>query len=59
MASGHEILQYIRDVNDKFELDRWISFNNSLQEAVWNEESGKWQLSGTVLRLTQLFVDGC
>ena len=44
MASGHEILQYMRDVNKKFQLDRWIKFNTEVKEAVWDEESGKWQL---------------
>ena len=46
MASGHEILQYIRDVKRKFQLDRWIKFNASVEEAVWDEQSGKWTLQG-------------
>ena len=44
MASGHEILQYMRDVNKKFQLDRWIKFNTEVKEAIWDEGKGKWQL---------------
>ena len=44
MASGHEIIQYIRDVNRKFELDQWIQFHSTVEEAVWHENSGKWKL---------------
>ena len=44
MASGHEIIQYIRDVKRKFELDRCIKFNAEVDEAIWDEESGKWKL---------------
>lgn len=44
MASGPEILQYTRDVTRKFGLDRWIRFNTGLQEAVWDQKSGKWKL---------------
>jgi cation diffusion facilitator CzcD-associated flavoprotein CzcO len=46
MASGDEILQYIRDVTTKFDLARWIMFDTSLEEAVWDERGGKWKLSG-------------
>ena len=44
MASGQEIIQYVRDVNGKFQLDRWIKFNTEVQEAVWDESGGKWKL---------------
>lgn len=45
MASGHEIIEYVRDVNRKFQLDRWIKFNANVQEARWNEKDGRWKLS--------------
>ena len=51
MASGHEIIAYIRDVNRKFQLDRWIQFNSAVEQAVWNEDSGRWQLRSTLLGL--------
>ncbi|KAK5114047.1 hypothetical protein LTR85_010353 [Meristemomyces frigidus] len=44
MVGGNEILQYVRDVTRKFGLDRWIKFHTSLQEATWDEASGKWKL---------------
>lgn len=56
MASGQEIIQYIRDVAKKFDLNRHISFNSPLQEAVWDEESGKWKLKG---RLHQASFHRC
>ena len=46
MAGGGEILEYIRDVNRKFELDRCIKFGCSVKDAIWNETPGKWRLSG-------------
>jgi cation diffusion facilitator CzcD-associated flavoprotein CzcO len=49
MASGHEIIAYIRDVKRKFQLDRWIQFNAAVEQAIWNEDSGKWQLRSTLL----------
>ena len=49
MASGHEIIAYIRDVKQKFQLDRWIQFNSAVKQAVWNEDSGKWQLRSKLL----------
>lgn len=44
MASGQEIIEYIRDVNRKFELDRWIQFKSAVEQAIWNEGEGKWKL---------------
>ena len=55
MASGEEILQYVRDVNRKFQLDRWIRFDTSLDEAVWDEAAGKWKLAREYAR----FPNGC
>jgi len=49
MAGGSEIMQYIRDVNRKFELDRWIKFNTSVQEAKWDQVTGRWKLKGEFL----------
>ena len=45
MVGGEQIIQYIRDVTRKFQLDRWIKFNMSLETATWDEPSGKWKLS--------------
>jgi cation diffusion facilitator CzcD-associated flavoprotein CzcO len=50
MASGDEILRYMRDVTAKFGLNRCIKFNTSLDEAVWTEDAGKWKLQGTMYR---------
>ncbi|KAL2350122.1 hypothetical protein BJ546DRAFT_860976 [Cryomyces antarcticus] len=44
MASGHEILQYIRDVNARFKLDKHITFDTEVLEANWDGREGKWKL---------------
>lgn len=54
MASGDEILQYIREVNKKFSLDRCIKFDTSVEEAKWDEETGKWLLKSLDLRTCKI-----
>lgn len=44
MASGQEIIQYVKDVKLKFGLDAYIQFNTALEQAEWDEEAGKWKL---------------
>lgn len=44
MAPGSEILQYIRDTAAKFELEEEIQFNSSVEEAIWDETAGKWNM---------------
>ncbi|TKA66180.1 hypothetical protein B0A49_08346, partial [Cryomyces minteri] len=44
MASGHEILQYIKDVNARFKLDKHITFDTEVLEANWDGREGKWKL---------------
>lgn len=48
MASGQEIIEYIKDVKRKFQLDRWIEFNASVQQAQWDEDAGKWKLQSAL-----------
>lgn len=44
MAPGAEILQYIKDTAAKFELEEKIQFNSSVEEAIWDEDAGKWNI---------------
>jgi cation diffusion facilitator CzcD-associated flavoprotein CzcO len=44
MAPGAEIYQYIKDTAAKFDLEEPVQFNTSVQEAIWDDVSGKWQL---------------
>ena len=45
MASGEEIRQYISETAKRFDLNRFIRFETTIKEAVWDEEAGKWNLS--------------
>ncbi|KAF7196040.1 FAD-binding monooxygenase aflW [Pseudocercospora fuligena] len=44
MAGREEILNYIKEVTCKFELNRCITFNAQIQSATWDEDRGKWKL---------------
>lgn len=44
MASGPEIIQYIKDTTAKLGLDKHTRFNSRVNDAVWNEPEGKWNL---------------
>jgi cation diffusion facilitator CzcD-associated flavoprotein CzcO len=48
MASGSEIRQYISEVAQKFDLNRFVSFKTSVQAASWDEHAGKWDLTGVL-----------
>jgi cation diffusion facilitator CzcD-associated flavoprotein CzcO len=40
-AGAPEILQYFQNFAKKYDLNKYIKFNSSVKEAVWNEEEGK------------------
>lgn len=56
MATGSEILEYMREVNRKFDLSRCMKFKHSVEEATWDEDSGKWRLKGEPFRCRQLRI---
>ncbi|KAH7379124.1 cyclohexanone monooxygenase [Phaeosphaeria sp. MPI-PUGE-AT-0046c] len=43
-ASATEIWQYFKDTATKFDLEKYVAFKSSVQEAVWNEESSQYKL---------------
>ena len=45
MASGQEIRQYVEDVAEKFDLNRFVTFDADVQECTWHERTGKWNLT--------------
>jgi cation diffusion facilitator CzcD-associated flavoprotein CzcO len=47
MASGTEIRQYISEVAKKFDLNKFVSFNTIVKDAIWDSDAGKWNLTGT------------
>lgn len=53
MAPGTEIRSYIQEVAKKFNLNRFVSFKASVQDAVWDSEAEKWNLTGKLIRSPQ------
>ncbi|RFU36301.1 Flavin-containing monooxygenase, partial [Scytalidium lignicola] len=45
LATGPEIKEYIQETSAKFSLDKYMQFNSRVNSAVWDEASGKWQLT--------------
>ena len=43
----HEILNYLNHVADRFDLRRSITFNTTLQSAVFDEDTNRWDLVTT------------
>lgn len=46
LASGPEILEYILETTKKFDLERFMKFNTRVVEAVFDENIGKWNITG-------------
>jgi cation diffusion facilitator CzcD-associated flavoprotein CzcO len=44
MASGEEIRRYVVETAKKFDLNRFVKFNTSVKDAVWDGDAGKWNL---------------
>ncbi|KAF7527649.1 hypothetical protein PCG10_002613 [Penicillium crustosum] len=54
---GDEILQYFKDVADRFDLRKYFVFNHQVTRAEWNDDMGLWEVE--VLNLTNgaTFID--
>lgn len=60
-ARQPEILEYLEDVSDKFNVKQRIEFGCELTSAVWNEEQHLWKLTtnlGTYWTKTVVFATG-
>jgi cation diffusion facilitator CzcD-associated flavoprotein CzcO len=44
-SSSEEIWQYFKDISVKYDLERYIRLNTTVESATWNEPKGKWKLS--------------
>lgn len=44
-VSGSEIYKYIKDITRKFELDKHVQLESRVTGAVWNEQTGNWNVS--------------
>jgi cation diffusion facilitator CzcD-associated flavoprotein CzcO len=55
-ATSQQIHQYMHEVADKYNCRQYIRLEHSIQRAVWNEQSSKWDLTVKDSHGT-LFVD--
>ncbi|KAK7214878.1 hypothetical protein V2G26_002881 [Clonostachys chloroleuca] len=54
---GKEIWQYLRDVVDTHDLEKYMKLNHRVTSASWDEDKGVWNVSVTNLLTGQVFVD--
>ncbi|WP_406741402.1 flavin-containing monooxygenase [Acinetobacter shaoyimingii] len=60
-ARQPEILDYLKDVAQKFDLYKKIQFDTSMDEAVWNDKENLWELEtskGHMRAKTVIFTTG-
>jgi cation diffusion facilitator CzcD-associated flavoprotein CzcO len=43
-SGSEEIWQYLKDVATKYDLEKYVKFQTTVQSATWDEESGLWRL---------------
>lgn len=48
-TAGPEILQYLKDVSDKYKLDKYLRYGHCLKSASWDEKSAQWTLEFDLL----------
>ncbi|KAJ3549988.1 hypothetical protein NM208_g224 [Fusarium decemcellulare] len=44
-SSAPEILQYFKNVAEKYDLNKYIRLNHRVVGAIWNEDSQKWRVT--------------
>ena len=62
-APGNEILAYLRRCADIFKARQYIKFNHKVTSAIWDDETGKWNLKldnngQTVKDSAEIFING-
>jgi cation diffusion facilitator CzcD-associated flavoprotein CzcO len=53
IASGEEILKYMREVIEENDLARRIRYRHRIETAVWSSESKTWTIEGTRARTSR------
>ncbi|OAL46300.1 FAD/NAD(P)-binding domain-containing protein [Pyrenochaeta sp. DS3sAY3a] len=43
-ATSEQIHEYMHDVANKYDCNRYIKYKHSVKSAVWNEAKGKWEV---------------
>lgn len=44
-ATAEQIHQYMHDVADKYDCNKYIHYKHSINSAVWNENTAKWEVT--------------
>jgi cation diffusion facilitator CzcD-associated flavoprotein CzcO len=44
-ATGPEIQSYLKHTATKYGADKYMKFNHLCEQARWNEQEGKWQIT--------------
>ena len=58
-AEGNEILQYFKKCAEKWNLMKYIKLEHQVRSAIWNEDTGKWQLQIENLVTGEMISDEC
>lgn len=43
-ATAEQLHEYMHNVADKYECNRFIKYKHSVKSAIWNESKGKWAI---------------
>jgi cation diffusion facilitator CzcD-associated flavoprotein CzcO len=58
-ASAGEIWQYLKTTATKFDLESQIKFRHEVQQAVWDEDTGLWNVEVLDKNTGKVFKDQC
>ena len=56
-SSAEEIWQYFKDVAVKYDLEKYVQLNATVESATWNDDSGQWKLR--ILAADGVYVEDC
>jgi cation diffusion facilitator CzcD-associated flavoprotein CzcO len=58
-SDAPEILQYFKNIVDKYDLKRYIKLRHAVRNAAWDEDKGKWNLDITDLATATNLQEEC
>ena len=58
-APGGEIQEYLKDVANKYDVEKYCHFQHFFEEGDWNEETQKWDLKFKNLATGETVTDDC
>ncbi|OAP57929.1 hypothetical protein AYL99_08667 [Fonsecaea erecta] len=58
-SDGKEILQYFKDVVDRFDLAKFIRLRHEITGSFWDSDRGRWDIHVKNLLTGEAFVDSC